>query len=192
MEQLRSDFRVLREQAIELRNIFNTFEYLFDSDADVGEVLTKSAAFFFHDLNKIMHEYLILFICRLTDPPKTGGKPNLTIPRMTDLLCKKEDIDPDVIPTIKALDKHIEDYRNLLKDARDKIVSHNDLHTYVSGSALGGHPKEKMIEFFDNIQEYFDLAGNAVGEGPADFSCSPESGDVEDLIQTLKRGLIEC
>lgn len=45
-----------------------------------------------------------------------------------------------------------------------------------------------MSKFFENLQRYFDVAGNAVGVGPLDFRCSPGPGDVLDLIRTLKRG----
>lgn len=189
MDQLESQFKALRDQAIVLRQTFNTFNHLFESDGETDRVLKESAAWFFHDLNRMMVEYLVLLVCRLTDPSETFGKPNLTIPRMTKLLCKNEDLDQGTKANLKTLDEHIRDYRKRLEPVRNKIVGHADLDTYVSHSLLGAHPKEKMIEFFENLQSYFDVAGVAVGVGPLDFRFSPGPGDVLDLIHTLKRGL---
>ena len=189
MKQLESQFKVLRDQAIVLRQTFNTFNHLFESDGETDRVLKESAAWFFYDLNRMMVEYLILLVCRLTDPPETFGKPNSTIPRMTELLCKKEDLDHGIKAKLKTLDANISDYRKRLQPVRNKIVGHSDLDTYVSNSVLGAHPKEKMVEFFENLQSYFDVAGVSVGVGPLDFRSSPGPGDVLDLIHTLKRGL---
>ena len=44
MKQLESQFKVLRDQAIVLRQTFNTFNYLFESDGGADRVLRKSAA----------------------------------------------------------------------------------------------------------------------------------------------------
>ena len=71
MKQLESQFKVLRDQAIVLRQTFNTFNHLFESDSETDRVLKESAAWFFYDLNRMMVEYLILLVCRLTDPPET-------------------------------------------------------------------------------------------------------------------------
>ena len=110
MKQL-AQFNVLRDQAIILRQTFNTFNHLFESDGETDHVLRESAAWFFHDLNRMMVEYLILLVCRLTDPPETFGKPNSTIPRMTKLLCKKEDLDHRIKAKLKTLDESMSLYK---------------------------------------------------------------------------------
>ena len=90
---------------------------------------------------------------------------------------------------VKTLDESIRDYGKRLQPVRNKIVGHSDLETYVTDPVLGAHPKEKLDEFFENLQSYFDVAGVAVGVGPLDFRSSPGPGDVLDLIHTLRRGL---
>ncbi len=46
-----------------------------------------------------------------------------------------------------------------------------------------------MRMFFENLQNYFDVVGNAIGVGPLDFSNSSCRGDVHDLIKVLRKGL---
>ena len=74
-----------------------------------------------------------------------------------------------------------------MKPARDKIIAHSDLEVHANSTVLGGHDKQVMVEFLDNLQEYFDSVGNAIGVGPLDFRHSPGAGDVIDLIATLKK-----
>ena len=44
MKQLELQFKVLRDQAIVLRQTFNTFNHLFESDGETDRVLKESAA----------------------------------------------------------------------------------------------------------------------------------------------------
>ena len=113
-EKLHEEFELLREQAIYLRNMFNTFNHLFASGSVTDDVLKKSAAWFFHDINHMMQEYIILLVCRLTDPPKTSGKANLTIPRMNELLRENNFFSEK----IENLSNGIMNYRNLLQPIR--------------------------------------------------------------------------
>ena len=188
-QELESAFDKLREQAIELRQIYNTFDSLFSTDAEIENVLRKSAVWFFHDLNSMMIQYLILLICRLTDPPKTTGRQNLTIPWMTEVICENDSVDQEIKSKIIELDECLRNYGQLLKLIRNKIVSHIDRETYAYERTLGGHSEEEMWDFFDNLQKYFDVVGNVIGVGPLDFRNSSCQGDVHDLLKVLRRGL---
>ena len=88
-DELQREFETLRNQAIYLIQTFNTYNDLFEASDEVERVLRKSAESFFGDINMIMIEYMTLVVCRLTDPPKTSGKPNLTIQHMNELLREK-------------------------------------------------------------------------------------------------------
>ena len=69
---LQDEFIKLREEAIWLRQIVNSFNHLFDSGPDTDQVLKESACLFFGDLNRMMHEYTFLLVChypRGTGPP---------------------------------------------------------------------------------------------------------------------------
>ena len=57
----------------------------------------------------------------------------------------------------------------------------------VDDIALGAHGEEVIVEFFENLQAYFDAVGDAVGVGPLDFRNAPGPGDVIDLVRTLER-----
>ncbi len=186
-EELQREFETLRNQAIYLIQTFNTYNDLFEASDEVERVLRKSAERFFGDINTIMIEYMILVVCRLTDPPTTSGKPNLTIPHMNKLLCK----DGFFSSEIRKLSDRIMAYRKLLEPVRNKIVAHIDRDTYIKDLTLGGHSKEEMTRFFENdLLQYFDKVAEAIDVTPILDLNTRCSGDALDLRKTLKRGLI--
>ena len=183
LDNVQYEFEKLLDEAIWLCQIVNTFNHLFDSGPDTQELLRKSASLFFDDLNRLMHEYVILLVCRLTGPACTAGKDNLTTQRITTLLREKGNITTE----IEELDANLSNYGKLLKPARDKIVAHSDLQVYTELTALGGHEKQIMTEFLDNVQRYFDAVGNVIGVGSLDFRHTPGKGDVIDLLRQLRK-----
>ena len=181
-DALQNEFRKLRDQAIRLRQIVDTFNYLFDSDPENERILRESACIFFTDLNSMMQEYAVLLVCRLTGPANFQGKANLSTQRFTALLRNRGYLTLE----IERLDAALREYGELLKPARNKIIAHSDLEVHIKDISLGAHGEDVMLEFFENLQAYFDTAGNAVGVSPLDFRHTPGTGDVIDLVRTLK------
>ena len=182
MDGIQSEFEILRSEAIWLRQTVNTFEILFDSGTETKSILAQSARAFFGDLNRLMHEYVIMVICRLTGPDQTAGKDNLTTQRVTKLLREIGKVNPE----IERLDADLRKYGEILKPARNKIIAHSDLEVYTKSTALGGHEKQLLVEFLENLQRYFDAVGNAIGVEPLDFRNTPAKGDAIDLVRALK------
>ena len=180
---LQDEFIKLRDEAIWLRQAVNTFNYLFDSDPETEQILKESAGLFFADLNTMMHEYTILLICRLTGPAQSFGKANLSIQRFTALMKDAGCLTSE----IECLDASLREYGYLLKPARDKVIAHSDLEVDFNSTTLSGHDEQEMVEFLENLQEYFDHVGNAIGVGPLDIRQMPGPGDVIDLVAKLKR-----
>ncbi len=186
-KELLKEFDTLRREACFLIDTFRTFEDLFAAGPEVDKILGKSANEFFVDINRIMLEYICLVVCRITDPPGTGKRTNLTIPRMNKLLRERGLLSPE----IKARSDRLMCYRELVQDARNKIVAHMDLNTYIKDLSLGIYPKEeKAKNFFEvNLPRYLDAVANAIGGDPVG-GLGRIGGDAQSLRGTLKRGLI--
>jgi hypothetical protein len=158
---------------------------LYESDDRTTAILTKSAGIFFSDLNIILIEYCFLMICRITDPEESLSRKNLTISYINSELAHVSLLTPE----ISKISENILHYRETIKGARNKLISHLDVESITGNSCLGGHEEEKVKVFFENLNGYVDLVGNALDIGPLDFSALPGPGDVIDLIKTLNRGL---
>jgi hypothetical protein len=180
---LRQDFIAFRDECIWLRNCYNTFAALFESGDETQRVLRETAGLFFDDLHRILMEYTFLQGCKITDPPESRGRGNLTVKSLNDSL-EAEGILTD---EIREISKSILLYRDCLKSVRDRRISHLDKEAVLSGQPTGAHKSGDVTAFFENLQAYCDGVGNAVGVGPLDFRCSPGKGDVIDLIAVLRR-----
>lgn len=67
------------EECVWLRFIRTHFASLFEGNDRRGKLLHEVAGTFFHDMNLILAEYILLQQCKLTDPASSGGeKENLT------------------------------------------------------------------------------------------------------------------
>tara|TARA_R110000772_G_scaffold49123_7_gene112957 strand:+ start:51849 stop:52415 length:567 start_codon:yes stop_codon:yes gene_type:complete len=184
MEQtdLQKLFLAFREQCIWLRICYNTYSELYESGERVQKLMESSAPLFFHDLNNILIEYIMLHVCKITDPAETRGRANLT------LLAVNESLNNEGLTTgeISQFSQAMLDYRELVKDARNRLISHFDRDTILNGLTLGEHPREDAEKFFECLQGYIDAVGNAVGVGPLDFRTMAGPGDVLDLIKLLR------
>ncbi|WP_340115609.1 hypothetical protein [Pelagibius sp. 7325] len=182
-EELQRTFIAFREECIWLRNCYNTYAALFESGEDTSRLLHQTAAHFFHDLNRILIEYVILQACKITDPAKFRKRDNLTVATLNIALKRRGLLTEE----IREHSKGVMRYRDFLADARNRLISHLDMETVLNMGALGEHSKEDVSSFFDSLQEYCDAVGNVVGVGPLDFRCSPGRGDVIDLVSVLRR-----
>ena len=79
MENQREVVEAFCDECVWVRSIRTHFADLFETNADRDALLSKVANIFFHDLNLILIEYILLQQCKLTDPALSGkDKNNLT------------------------------------------------------------------------------------------------------------------
>lgn len=184
-ERLREAFLAFREQCIWLQTCYNIYAVLFESDQSTKEILSGTAQLFFGDLNLILIEYCLLQVCKLTDPPRSNGRDNLTVKYLNGLL----DAENLLTTEITAASDGLENYRNLIKDGRNRIISHADKETLLTDLVLAGHTRSDVHTFFENLYKYVDAVGIAVGDGPLDFRTTSGPGDALDLLRYLRAGL---
>jgi len=178
---LAKSFCAFRENCIWLQNCYNTFNHLYEDD-DVKPILQQTAHLFFDDLNRILIEYVFLLVGRLTDPAGRGMHETLSILNIDRALKKKNLYSED----IRNLSVQLMKYSKLLKPARNNLIAHSNKAITLEGSVLGAHSKTEMIQFFQNLQEYCDQVGRAVGVDALDFQTQAGEGDVLDLIKALE------
>ena len=184
-QELKTAFLAFREQCIWTRICYNIYSGLYESGQETLNLLHRSACAFFIDLNIILIEYCLIQISKHLDPIETCGRPNLTIFLIDSMLIEQN----LMTNNIQSLSAKLSNFRNFIKEARNRILSHSDLDTVLQNKPLGSHSESDVTMFFENLQQYCDEVGNAVGEGPSDFRSIPASGDVLDLLKRLKQTL---
>ena len=176
-------FNTFRVESVWLRSIFDTTHALFSSGPNTTDLLQRSAANFFADLNHILVEYWVLVVSRITDPARTMGRENITVKLILEILDQLN------LPTIEIQSESdgLHRYRAILNDARNRVVSHADKETFLNPALLGEHTPHDITKFLESLQKFNDLVGDALGEGPLDFQSTYGPGDVFDLLRALKR-----
>ena len=180
---LQGMFLAFREQCIWLQCCYNTYAALYESGDETKDVLQASASKFFGDLNIILIEYILLQVCKITDPDESRGRKNLTFEHVNTALRKTNRM-TDAITHFSCGLSH---YRKLVKDGRNRLICHLDKESVLKDLPIGDHAEEEVTAFFENLYGYVDAVGNAINVGPLDFRTTAGAGDVLDLIKTLRK-----
>ena len=158
------------------------YSKLYESEA-ASRVMSATAPLFFHDLNRILIDYCLLQISRLTDPPRSMGRENLTVEHINEMLATEHRLTPAIL----AASQELRNYRTLIIEARNRIISHADKQTALDNLPLGEHSRTDVVKFFENLYRYVDEVGCAIDLGPLDFRSTSGPGDVVELLRYLKR-----
>jgi AbiU2 len=124
-----------------------------------------TAGMFFGDLNQMLKEYIILQACKITDPAHdVHNNDNHTIA----FLLERYDFssDPSISKRLTDLLASIRAFRDKLRSARNKLISHLDRDTILAGRPLGVATDEDWNQF------WLGVAGRS---------------DAGDLLKALKR-----
>lgn len=181
--ELQKEFLAFREQCIWFRSCYNTYHKLFETGEATTKLLSKVAPLFFTDLNIILIEYCWLQICKLSDPASSFGRDNLTINYLNKKLLSAGLITSEIIDYTKK----IETYRGFINTGQNRLVSHLDEETVLTGGFVDEHSYADVEKFLCHLQKYVDAVGEVVGVGPLDFSGTAGPGDVTELLMKLKR-----
>ena len=106
------------------------YEELFGKKPSRIELINKVAGHFFRIVQDSLWEDCLLHIARLTDPPKSAGKENLSIRRLPDL------IEEDVLKRkVAELVEISIDKAEFCRDWRNRRIAHKDLGLALSTGA---------------------------------------------------------
>ena len=109
----------------------NEFEHLFGK-AEHVELLNLVGGAFFAEVQRIFWDDLLLCVTRLTDPPQTGRKDNLTVKRLPDLCKHNDELHEKVQEQVTAA-KHAAEFA---RQHRNQRISHRDLAYTIGGNEL--------------------------------------------------------
>lgn len=180
---LREKFVHFREECIWLTNCYNLYKTLYEGGPETDALLHRVAPALFLDLNRIVIDHILLQICKITDPAQTGAQQNLTLANLNKHLQALNLYSSE----IELVSDKLSAYREVIKPARNKLISHLDWKTVRDGQSLAAHAAEEVSHFFAGLFHYTDLVGEACGIGPLDYRVSACAGDAIDLLRFLRQ-----
>lgn len=122
-EELGTIFHALWNEMAWIYTKWNQYVELFGKKPSRIDLINNAAPLFFRIVQDSLFEDTLIHIARLTDPPKSVGKPNLTIRRLPDLVIYEE-LKENIVGLIEiALKK-----ADFCRDWRNRHIAHKDLN----------------------------------------------------------------
>jgi hypothetical protein len=179
--QLGEIYHSLSDQVSWLHLKWDTFCELF-ADRDTVDLLNSAAPAYFHELQRQTWEDLLLHLCRVTDPPLSAGKSNLTLRRLPDLVS-----DQLLRVNLQALVDDAVQKTTFARDWRNRRLAHTELlRSQPLASASRKHVEDALtaIRLVMNQLEQPYLNKTVSYEHTI-----PDLGGVASLIAVLRKGV---
>jgi len=177
-ENIREVFMWLCQDVASLQRKWDSYLKLFSSQENTS-LLSELAQGFFQVIEESLRNDMTMAICRLSDPPKSMGKDNLSLRTLVEQ-CDERARVSDLLKDFVVACESVRQYRN-------KRVGHNDLNTTIK-------PKENLLPGIDRnqIDTILQLAGDILNTIYQQFTDGElyfaplQIGGVDDLIHWLE------
>ena len=180
------DIAIFAENCVFMRSIYLHGQTLFDrSTADDKDRMARTANTLFGDLSRMFVEYMILQVCKITDPAKDArNNDNHTVA----FLLQHYDFsaDPATVSRLASLADRLHAFRKKLIDARNKVISHADREAIRVGLPLGAAPDGDWNEFWLNLQDLVCIIHEKVLGVPFHVNGVAMLSDADGLLKALK------
>jgi len=171
-------------QVHDLRIVRHIYKELFEAE-DSYSLMEKIAPSFFTHLNTVLQNYLLLEFAKISDPEKSFGNENFTV----DNLIFSIDWPQDIKDRLAAQNNIIKNFRNYIKNARNKLLAHSDKETFLAQKQLGEFPKGKDEDFLKALEEICNIAHEACFGIIYGSMVVVQAGDVISFKKKLLNGL---
>jgi hypothetical protein len=158
---------------------------LFGKTSSRIDLLNNSAPLFFRIVQDSLWEDVLLHIARLTDPPKSAGKDNLTIQRLSGL------VNQEMEGIISKQIAEAMDSADFCRDWRNRHIAHRDLKLAVDEQAEGLKPasRAKVRQALENIAKVLNTISEHYMKSTIGFDLVKEPGGAEALLYVLDDGI---
>jgi hypothetical protein len=167
---------------------FKWIEYveLFGTKPSRIELLNKAAPAFFRMLQDLLLEDTIIHVARLTDPPKSVGKENLTVQALPPLIA-----DPQVSKNVADLVQTAIDASYFCRDWRNRHIAHRDLKLANEEGAtpLESASRQQMKQAIEAIAEVLNAVSSHYSESTTVFDIGGLPGGASLLLYVLDDGI---
>jgi hypothetical protein len=154
MTVTKDDVAIFADYAVYVRSVYMHGRTLYETANDADKsIMERAAPVFFGDLNKVLIEYVILQVCKITDPAKdVRGSENHT----TGFFVAAADFssEPDKGRRLAGLHASMQTLRGKLKPARDKVISHLDRNAALSKTIMGAASNDEWSQFWHDLDEF--------------------------------------
>ena len=187
-EALGKQYSALCREVTILHLYWKQYTELFDTGQKRIDRLNQSAPGFFRMLQDELLLTNVLHIARLTDPPKSAGKSNLTIRNLPELVT-----DTTLKDRLTELLKVVDDKASFSRDWRNRRFSHHDLDLATNEKAKPLEPgsREEITATLKAIADVLNAVELHYFRGGTSFDVVQMPNGAATLLYLLGDGLKE-
>lgn len=165
----REVFDALRTEVTFLHGLWDTYEQLFGTEESVA-VLNSTAPGAFSFLGYVIRHNIVMTICRITDPKRTGKKDNLTLDRLRHVISEQPQ-GAQLLVELESRLKEINSACEPFRVRRNRTLSHLDLQTALKThpETLPGIEKTQIADVLNRIAGFMNAILGHFTAAHADF-----------------------
>jgi hypothetical protein len=184
-KDLGSIFHELWNEVASLYMKWEEYVELFGKAPSRIDLLNQSAPVFFKVVQDSLWENVLLHLARLTDPPKSAGKNNLTLkclPSLVDIKIREK--------IIKQI-AYAEEKTNFCRDWRNRHIAHRDLQLAIGEHAEPLKPANRanVKDALESIAKILNTISEYYTKSTISFHLIIGSGGAEGLLYVLDDGI---
>jgi hypothetical protein len=183
-EELGASFWQLHKKLIELHIVWQQYRQLYGTDSETIELLNRTAGLLFKLMQDQLWDSVLLAISRMTDPPATGKKKNLTIQSLPaliqDIILKAE---------LEGLCAAAVAQAEFAREHRNKRIAHQD-HDYAHdpvANPLNGISRERVETMLKTLRAVLNRLNNHYKDSTTMYEDFIDESGARVLIHKLKR-----
>jgi hypothetical protein len=180
-------FYVLRNELIWAHWRWRQYRILYGEKESRIRVLNDAAPVFFRIVQDVMFEDTLLAIARLVSPPKSAGRPQLTLRRLPPLL-----MDRSLRADIERLVSEASTTAQFAVDWRHRRIAHRDLPLALGSSAtpLAAASRQDVEGALDALRQVLNRVQAVICNATTGYEMTPRIGDATALLYVVRHGLL--
>ena len=188
-DPVREPFRNIAFELMWLHAKWNNYTALFEADGDQLGLLDATAPACFRIIHACMKTDILLSLARLTDPPSSSGRPNLSLRRLMVILTEAG--------FSAAADRCSSDLEELLevckpvRTRRNRLLAHADLATLqgVEAGPIPLIPPSLVNEALRHARTILNTIEAEFKDSETAYQAPILRGEAKALLMFLRKGL---
>lgn len=159
---------------------------LFGTKPERLELLNRAAPSFFRYVQDSIWEDVLLHLARLTDPPKSAGKRNLSLKRLSETVQE-----PSLRARVAELVAVAHEKTEFARDWRNRRLAHRDLDLALGTEAepLAGASRLAVKEALRAVADVLNAAAAHYLDSTTMFELGFDGADAIGLLHVIRDGL---
>jgi hypothetical protein len=188
---VREVYHLIEDDLTWIHGRWMMYRQLYGTNEARIQLLNESAPTFLGDLQVLWFEYVVLEICKITDPPSSrvqgSSVQNLVITQLRHRLVRSQHL--DLAERLEELEREVVDSCGPLREVRNRRIAHSDLNTVLglSETPIPGISRQSVEDALRSIREYVNAFRVYFLYSPMRFEDLAMIDDATSLIHNLKR-----